>query len=557
MYTQATGQTFTLGQDIIANSTYATIDFVCEEAPLLTEGVIKVNSGEQSEWMVFTAFTQESGTTYRATISYRGLEKDATSFSDVATANQKDHGIGTPATFVTHSLVWNEKVQQDGNNTWSGDNTVTGSISFTGTTEAGLVPQSVTTTQRDALTGVGTGQYIYNSTTDTGQTYDGAGWDSLATGSTNPNATETTAGKVKLGTVTNQEDADLDTNVVQTRYLVSSFDQVTPGDDEYKIAILGASGTYDPLFFPSDSYKFGGTGEDGALTTLSPSIAGEGYFIKNYTRISGPTTISFTGTEVIAHIKVQGDCDLTNCTIDLKGKGAAGGAGGTVDLDGFPRNGSTGGSASRGLATLIQSALSTGGGGATNVSGGSGGTAGATIGLNKDFMQAARTIIIHTGNGGAGGGGGFNDSFNSGAAGATSGGAGSRGGGCLILEVGGSLIMTGATVDVRGNDGGTAVNGTATYNGGGGGGGGAGGCSIILYNGTLTGSPTISVTGGAGGTGGTDGGAAGYSGAGGAGGSSASTTGSSGAAGTVGSGGGVGGAGASGVSVLAPNQVWS
>ena len=97
MYTQATGQTFSLGQDVIAGSTYATLDFVCEEAPLLTEGIIKINSGEQSEWFVFTAFTQVSGTTYRATISYRGLEKDATSFSDVSTSNQKDHGIGTPA----------------------------------------------------------------------------------------------------------------------------------------------------------------------------------------------------------------------------------------------------------------------------------------------------------------------------------------------------------------------------------------------------------------------------------------------------------------------------
>lgn len=556
MYTQATGQTFTLGQDVIAGSTYATLDFVCEEAPLLTEGVIKVNSGEQSEWMVFTAFTQVSGTTYRATISYRGLEKDATSFSDVATANQKDHGIGTPATFVTHSLVWNEKIQQDGDNTWTGDNTVTGSMSFTGTTEAGLVPQSVTTAQRDALTGVSTGQYLYNSTTATGQTYDGAAWDSLATGSTNQNATETTAGKVKLGTVTNQEDADLDTNVVQTRYLVSSFDQVTPGDDAYKIAILGAGGTYDPLFFPSDSYKFGGTGADGALTATSQSIAGEGYFIKNYTRISGPTSISFTGTEVIAHIKVQGDCDLTNCTIDLKGKGAAGGAGGTMNINGAPNVGTTGSSGSAGLPTLIQSAVSPGG------TGGQAGSAaavsaGATIGMNKDFMQAARTIIIHTGNGGGGGGGAYNDAATGGGTAEPSGGAGSRGGGCLILEVGGNLTMTGATIDVRGNDGSTGVNGNVNYNGGGGGGGGAGGCSIILYNGTLTGSPTISVTGGAGGTGGIDGGAAGYSGAGGAGGSSASTTGSSGAAGTAASGGGTGGAGASGVSVLASNQVWS
>lgn len=52
-------------------------------------------------------------------------------------------------------------------------------LTFAGTTHEGLVVISLTTTQRDALTGVGTGAIIWNSTDSELQHYTGSAWEAL------------------------------------------------------------------------------------------------------------------------------------------------------------------------------------------------------------------------------------------------------------------------------------------------------------------------------------------------------------------------------------------
>lgn len=58
--------------------------------------------------------------------------------------------------------------------------TMTGQLNFSGTTHAGVKLLSLTTTQRDALTAAN-GMVIYNSTTATGQVYQGGAWVSVGT----------------------------------------------------------------------------------------------------------------------------------------------------------------------------------------------------------------------------------------------------------------------------------------------------------------------------------------------------------------------------------------
>lgn len=81
------------------------------------------------------------------------------------------------------------------------DNTVTaGKTTFTSTAEAQLGLQNVTTTQRDALTGVADGDTIYNTTSWQVEWREGGAWVANDVGGSVPNASETVAGKVEIAT---------------------------------------------------------------------------------------------------------------------------------------------------------------------------------------------------------------------------------------------------------------------------------------------------------------------------------------------------------------------
>ncbi len=75
--------------------------------------------------------------------------------------------------------------------------TLTGQLNFSGTTHAGIKLLSLTTAQRDALTPAN-GMVIYNSTTATGQVYQGGAWASVGGGGGASDVTDltTTGGNV-------------------------------------------------------------------------------------------------------------------------------------------------------------------------------------------------------------------------------------------------------------------------------------------------------------------------------------------------------------------------
>lgn len=168
------------------------------------KGTAKFNTGDSSEWVTFTAVTINSSTSVTITGCTRGLDKDATSLTDATSTNKKNHPIGTPVRIVLHSADINKYVQNDADNTISGDNTLTGSNVCSSTSKAVLRLQNVTTAQRTALTGLGNGVIVYDTDLGGNYQYLGGSWYAIAAGSTQPDASTTVAGKVEIATSAEQ-----------------------------------------------------------------------------------------------------------------------------------------------------------------------------------------------------------------------------------------------------------------------------------------------------------------------------------------------------------------
>lgn len=256
---------------------------------------------------------------------------------------------------------------------------------------------------------------------------------------------------------------------------------------------------------------FAGNGSDGVVPDANLTITGSDNTIitKNYsswTAGSVARTLTVTPKNCIVIIKIKGNADFTNWSLDFSGKGPAGGTGGAaVTGNGIsPLAGNAGASASNAVGTLY-SIISGGGGGGglTNATGSAtnpGIAAPAKIlPILLSYMQAGKMVIAACGGGGGGGGSGTvsaNASSQSG-----KGGDGGAGGGCVIFEIGGNVTFSSTTATVAGSNGQNGSNGVNSgWSQAGGGGGGAGGTFIMLYNGTLTGSLTPTVTGGSAGS---------------------------------------------------------
>jgi hypothetical protein len=215
--------------------------------------------------------------------------------------------------------------------------------------------------------------------------------------------------------------------------------------------------------FNFTTYQIGGT----TATTLTHD-ADRGLHVK--------CTVSFTAA--------------ANGTVNVVGKGRAGGspppananglpgtdsltaAGGGGGGSGLPNNGGPGGTHLLGGA----------GGGGTGPTGG-GGSGGSLPAIVTDVGFVAGLGLLGSG---AGGGSGGTD-------GADAGGAGGAGGGLLVIDAKAVTLTAGHILTAAGAAG-SAVTSTA------GGGGGGGGGSVVMRRETLSGTFAPTVTGGAGGT---------------------------------------------------------
>lgn len=232
-----TGYSSTLSAGI--NTTATTIGVAA--APLsVTSGRALIGEGNKKEWINFTGV---SGTNLTGVT--RGLDKDASSTTDNASGDQPalNHVSGTRIRIVATHLDIVHK---------TGDNTISGTNTYSSTTKAVQIIQNVTTTQRDSLTGVANGTQIYNTTLGQMQWREGGAWVTNASGGSVSNATESSAGVVELATVAEQgaatESGSAGPLVPQNKNLVKTS---SGAGDENKIAILDSSGTLAEGFIPT------------------------------------------------------------------------------------------------------------------------------------------------------------------------------------------------------------------------------------------------------------------------------------------------------------------
>lgn len=154
-----------------------------------------------------------------------------------------------------------EKVERDGSIP------MTGKLSFTGTTHAGVQLVSLTTTERDALTPVN-GDIIYNETTNQVEAYENGAWVGTSAGVAD--ASLTTKGVAEAGT-TAEIDANSSTGTTGANIFVrpdqlanSKYGTQLPSSAQ-KSALAGTSGT------PGDSNRYV-TDDDTATTSTADAV---------------------------------------------------------------------------------------------------------------------------------------------------------------------------------------------------------------------------------------------------------------------------------------------
>lgn len=157
------------------------------------------------EWLSFATNTANGDGTYTLGTLVRWLSQTA----DPATAGTwKTFWAGTECVLVamhdqlpdkaSPSVVFAGDITADDILAWS--------LGFTSTTKWGLRVNNLTTTQRDALVGVLNGTIIYNTTSWEFQIRQAWSWVTMSSGSTQPNASTTVAGKVEIATETEVND---------------------------------------------------------------------------------------------------------------------------------------------------------------------------------------------------------------------------------------------------------------------------------------------------------------------------------------------------------------
>jgi hypothetical protein len=154
---------------------------------------------------------------------------------------------------------------------------MTGELDFSGTTNPGLRVNNLTTAQRTALT-PSNGTIVYDTTIGEMYQYIGGAWSAMASGSTQPNASATVAGKVEIAT-TAQSSSGTDTG--ETGALLS----VLPSD----IAKNTQSGTF---VYGTDT-----GGDDTYVVALTPTLtaytSGQTLYFKHTTANTGACTVDF------------------------------------------------------------------------------------------------------------------------------------------------------------------------------------------------------------------------------------------------------------------------
>lgn len=253
--------------------------------PTTTNTYIVVNPWKTN--MQIAEITDYDSTAKTLTVSSISFEKGLG-----ITSSQQTHSTGSKVIISDNYQYWediqtaiNSKLDDTGG-------TMTWLLQFSGTTHWGLKVNSLTTVQRDSLTPAN-GLIIYNSTAWEFQIYQGGAWSTVASGSTQPNASTTVLGKIKT--------------------------DVTPAGDPVALitdnpkydALAGTSGT------PSTSNKYV-TNDDTATAATADKVARR-LAGGNITVVTETTWNSTTNAASTAFVQQEITANVTKINIDTTG----------------------------------------------------------------------------------------------------------------------------------------------------------------------------------------------------------------------------------------------
>ena len=217
-----------------------------------------------------TEFTYSSSVSIpngtRATVYLRTEQRDQEQWVDVNfdTANHaaililsraKVDGLSETATITwqpgaTGEIVVHgaDRPELGKDNAYTGDQAITGDVTFPSTTTHGLGTAKLTTTERDALTGVPDGAIIFNITLDVTQIFFNSQWNSLGVSTPPPTAADTIKGLVDIATLVEQQNGTAvdATSGAQNALVVAQTTKVSAGaGDHGKVVLLEAAGEID------------------------------------------------------------------------------------------------------------------------------------------------------------------------------------------------------------------------------------------------------------------------------------------------------------------------
>lgn len=154
-----------------------------------------INPGKTNMEVVNISSYDSSAKTF--TIPASGRAQD---LKEGVTATVQEHASGSIIMISDNFKFWEDIQDAVATKADIAGQVFTGQVSFSGTTHGGIKVNSLTTTQRDALSSPGDGLIIYNTTAGEFQVRQGSAWSAMASGSTQPDASQTVAGKVEMAT---------------------------------------------------------------------------------------------------------------------------------------------------------------------------------------------------------------------------------------------------------------------------------------------------------------------------------------------------------------------
>lgn len=177
-----------------------TVGIIINKVLTITIGVLLFDANtSKEEWIGFGGITDNGDGTCTLIDVTRGLNKTGDTFTGSPTRAYSHSGGVCKVQLVDYHSLFNLKANKDRANTFSADQTFTGKIGFSGSSGQLGAPR-LTTTEKLALTGVQNGTIVYDTTLGEEQYYNAGNWYTFASGSTQPNGSETVAGKFEEAT---------------------------------------------------------------------------------------------------------------------------------------------------------------------------------------------------------------------------------------------------------------------------------------------------------------------------------------------------------------------